>query len=58
MYVCNRPHDLLMMSMNLSNMTILNINGSDYHCIIRLISKKEVVNLLKNADLTEKSGTS
>ena len=28
--VCNRCHDLLMMSMNLSNIAILNIKGSDY----------------------------
>ena len=29
--VCNRCHDLLM-SMNLSNIAILNIKGSDYRC--------------------------
>ena len=29
--VCNGRHDLLMMSMNLSNIAILNINGADYH---------------------------
>ena len=28
--VCNRCHDLLMMSMNLSKIAILNIKGSDY----------------------------
>ena len=28
--VWNRYHDLLMMSMNLSNIAILNIKGSDY----------------------------
>ena len=43
------------MSINLSNMDILNIRGSDYQCIISLISKNEVINLLQNADLTEKS---
>ena len=32
--VCNRCHDLLMMSMNLSNIAILNIKGSDYRCDI------------------------
>ena len=37
--VCNRCHDLLMMSMNLSHMDILNIKGSNYCCIISLISK-------------------
>ena len=54
--VCNRCHDLLMMSVNLSDIAILNIKGSDYYCIISLISKNEARNLLQNADLTEKSG--
>ena len=36
--VCNGCHDLLMMSINLSNFAILNIKGSDYHCVISLIS--------------------
>ena len=46
-----------MISMNLSDIFILNIKGSDYRCVIRLISKNETVNLMQNADLTEKSGT-
>ena len=44
-----------MMSINLSNIAILNIKGSDYHCIIRLISKNEVINVMQNADLTKKA---
>ena len=44
--------------MKLSDIAILNINNSDYRCIIGRISKSEAVNLLKNADLTEKIGTS
>ena len=43
--------------MNLSDFAILNIKGSDYLCIISLISKNEVINLIQNADLTEKSRT-
>ena len=54
---CNRCHDLLMMSMNLSDTVVLNIKGSDYRCIINLISKNEAINLMQNTDLTEKSGT-
>ena len=50
--VCNRCHDLLMMSINLCDIAILNIKGSDYCCIISLISKNEAKNLLQNADLT------
>ena len=29
-YVCNKFHDLLMISMNLSDTAILNITGSDH----------------------------
>ena len=56
-YVCNGCHDLLMLSMNLSDIAILNINGSNYHCIINSITKSETINLMKNIDLTKKSGT-
>ena len=54
--VCNRYQDLLMLSVNLSDSAILNIKVSNYHCFISLISKNEAINLLQNADLTEKSG--
>ena len=53
---CNRCHDLLMISINFSDFAILNIKGSDYCCIINLISKSEAVNLMQKTDLTEKSG--
>ena len=52
-----RCHNLLMMSMNSSDIAILNIEGSDYCCIISLINKNEAINLMQNADLTKKSGT-
>ena len=35
--VCNRCHDFLMMSIDLIDISILNIKGSDYRCIINLI---------------------
>ena len=54
--VCNRCHDLLMMSINLSGIGILNIKGSYFCCIISLISKNDATDLLQNAELTEKSG--
>ena len=44
-----------MMPVNLNSTAILNIKCSDYRCIINLISKNETINLLENADLTEKS---
>ena len=33
-YVCNRCHDLLIMSMKLSNITLLEIKNADYCCIL------------------------
>ena len=50
-------HDLLMMSINLSDIAILNIKGYYYGCIINLISTNETTKLLQNSDLTKKSGT-
>ena len=44
-----------MMSINLSNIAILDINSSVYRCTISLISKNEGINLMQNADLTQKS---
>ena len=35
-----------MLSMNLSDITILNIKGSDYRCVFSLISKNEAINLM------------
>ena len=43
--------------LNLSDIAILNIKGSDYCCIISLICKNEAINMLQNADLTEKNVT-
>ena len=37
-----------MISMSLSDIAILNINGSEYRCIIRGISKNEGVNLMRH----------
>ena len=45
------------MSINLNNIAILNIKNADYWCIISGISEGKAVKLLKNIDLTEKSGT-
>ena len=52
--VCNRCQDLLIMSMNLRDIAILNIISADYCCIIRRISKGEVINLMQNADFSKK----
>ena len=40
--------------MNLSDIAILKIKGSNYRCIISLISRNEAINLMQNSDLTER----
>ena len=52
--VSNRCHSLLMTSINLSNISIFNIKGSVYCCIISLIGKNKAIKLLQK---TDKSGT-
>ena len=46
-----------MMSMNLTNIAILNIKVADYHCIITEIKRNEAIRVIQNADLNEKRGT-
>ena len=40
--------------MKLSIIAILDIKGSNYCCIISLISKNETITLMQNTDLTKK----
>ena len=48
-------HDLLMMSMNLGDITVLSIKSANYRCVISRICKSEAINLLPNIDLTKKT---
>ena len=54
MSVCNVYHDLLIISTNLDDITILSINGIDFQCIISGISKSEAVKELQIVDFNEK----
>ena len=46
-----------MMSMNFSDIAILEIKNNDYCCMFTGMSKSEAVNLMQNIDSTQKSGT-
>ena len=50
-------YDLLMMSINLSDIAIVIIHGAGYPGIISGISKSETVNFLQKAELKEKMRT-
>ena len=51
-HVCNRCHDVLIMSMNLSNIAVITSNGVDYHCSISRNSKSK--ENMQNINLSEK----
>ena len=53
--VCKGCHDALMLSIDINSIVIRNNHGVDYRCIIVGIRKIEVINLLKNANLSEKN---
>ena len=53
--VCNRCHDLLMMTMSLNDIAISNIKSCDYRCIISGVNKNQTINLMQNVDLTKKN---
>ena len=53
-YVCNGCHDLSMLSVNISNITIITVKNVDYRCIIHNIAKSEATNLSENSFLKDR----
>ena len=53
--VCNDCHDIFIVSMNLKDISILNICGVHYQSIVNRIIKIEAMVLSKNANLNKKS---
>ena len=52
--VCHTCHDLLMLSVNLSDIAILKIKTTDYGSVISRISKGETINIMQNIDFMGK----
>ena len=52
--VCNGCHDLTMLCLNISNITIVNVKDIDYRCIFHDVSKSEVIHLLKTFVLDDR----
>ena len=52
-YVCNDFHAVSMTDYELKNITILNVKGVDYRCILQSINRDEAVNRLNNSVLED-----
>ena len=48
---CNHCHYLLMLSLNISDITIITVKGIDYNCIISDNSKSDTILLLESLNL-------
>ena len=52
--VCNGRHDLTMLSVNISDISVISIKNVDNRCTIHNISKSEAINLLKSSALEDR----
>ena len=52
-YLCNGCHDLTMLCLNISDITIIAVKNVDYRCIIYKITKFEAIKLLENTLLED-----
>ena len=51
--VCNGCHALLILSLDISDITIITVKGIDYCCIVSDISKSNAIHLFKNSVLDD-----
>ena len=53
-HVCNKCHDVLIAAYELKNITILNVKGVGFRCILWGISRDEATNRLNHSALKDK----
>ena len=56
-YLCNGFHGLMQKAMNFNDAAIVSIKGSDYRIHFWYMSKNNAININKNSNLNEKSGS-
>ena len=55
-YPCKGCHDLIQKAMNVNDVAIVSVNGSDYRIHFWYMSKDDAINIMKNFDLNRKMG--
>ena len=53
--VCNGCHDLMQKAMSFKDFAIVSVKGNDYRIYFVHMSKDKAINLLQNANLSERS---
>ena len=54
--ICDGYHDLMQKDMNFNDVAVVSIKGSDYRIHFWYMSRDEVISLLHNSNLNEKTG--
>ena len=54
-YLRNGCHGLMQKAINFNDVAIVSIKGSDYRIHFWYMSKNDVINIMKNSNLNEKS---
>ena len=53
-YLCNCCHNLMQRAMNINDVAIVSVKGSDYRTHFWYISKDDVINIMKISNLNKK----
>ena len=54
--LCNGCHDLIQKAMNFNNVAVVLTKGNDYRIYFWYMSKGDVINIMNNSILNEKTG--
>ena len=55
-YLCNGCHDMSMKAISFNNLAIIYCRGNAYHVSFTFMSKNDAYNLMKNANVIDKTG--
>ena len=55
-HLCNDCHSLMQKAMNFDDVAIVSIKESDYRMHFCYMRKNDAINIMKNSNLSEKSG--
>ena len=56
-YLCNGSHNLMQKAMSFNDIAIVSVKGIYYRIHSWYMSKDDTINIMKNSDLNEKSGS-
>ena len=56
-YLCNGCHDLMQKAANFNDVSIVSVKGNDYRIHFWYMSQDHAINIMKNSDLNENTGS-